>query len=171
MKEEYSDLNKLREQFEKKPNIEKKEIKKPNRIRKNRSTKDYTLQKSLIFTKKYSKKIFRNIFLITKKITKTTIKIVKIKIENAKKEIEEFNKFNREKKAYKIVETKKEKRNKIIIVRRRVPIEKKINLKKLNFNPQIYYYQLKPEENKICEKKIIGHTRLKESIWDFPMKK
>ena len=163
--EEYADLNELNKVFKKKPLNENKS--KKNKAKIKITNKKSILKKILSFTKKIAVKFLN----ISNKYLKKTFEISRLKIEKTKKQINEYTEARRGKIAYKIVETKKKKRNKIIITRKRVPIEKNINFENRDLNPSIYYCRLVPEENKICEKKIIGHTRLKDSIWDFPHKK
>lgn len=167
MKEdEYANLNELNKVFEQKTIKEISNKKKEKKIPK---FDKKTLAKKIV---NFSKKFLKKSYEVTKKLSKKILLIVKTKYNSAKKQIIEYNEARKGKIAYKIVETKKEKRNKIIIVRKRVPINTHLNNKiSNNLNPSIYYCRLKPEEKNICEKNIIGHTRLKKSIWDFPMKK
>ena len=74
-------------------------------------------------------------------------------------------------KCYKIVETKKQRRNKIIIIRKRVPFEYnplELNSKKANLGT-IFYLTFKEDSNQ--ETKSEAYTIIKDSIWDFPTEK
>ena len=72
---------------------------------------------------------------------------------------------------YKIVETKKQHRNKIIITRRRVPIDYnplELQSKKTDLGA-LFYLTFKDDSN--TETKPEVYTQLKESILDFPTEK
>ena len=165
--EEYADLNVLKKRFDQKSN------EKPNRIKKERKKFEIQLEnKSLKKTFiKYANSFFKNLFYFSKTINKEIYKISYKEYEKVKKRIDVFIKSRQKNIAFKIVETKKQKRNRVIIVRKRVPIGSKIDFTPTDSRPSIYYCSLNPEENKSCEKKIIGHVKLKKSIWDFPIKK
>lgn len=74
-------------------------------------------------------------------------------------------------KCYKIVEITKQKRNKIVIIRKRVQFEynkftQNLNRAKLG---KIYYLTLKDGNNQ--ETKQEAYTILKDSVWDFPIER
>ena len=71
---------------------------------------------------------------------------------------------------YKIVEFKKEKRNKIVVVRKRIPYifnPANISNKKTEMGSMYYLSLTGEDENPQSE----SYIRLKKSIWDFPHKK
>lgn len=165
--EEYADLNVLKKRFDQKTNENHNKIKKK---RKNFEIKleNKSFKKTLI---RYATSFFKNLFSFSKKTTKKIIEISSKQHKKVRKHVNEYIKNKQKNIAFKIVETKKEKRNKVVIVRKRVPIESSINFKPIDSRPSLYYCSLHPEENKFCEKKIIGHVKLEKSVWDFPIKK
>ena len=91
--------------------------------------------------------------------------------------IKKYNKkLNRKKsisRCYKIVETKKEKKDKTIIIRRRVPIDNIIE-KSLLPNDNIkglYFLKVHSSENGSEIIEPVEHVGMKKSVWDFPLKK
>jgi len=74
-----------------------------------------------------------------------------------------------QKSAYKIVETKKERRNKTIITRRRIPIDYnplELQPKKTDLGA-LFYLTFKNDNAQ--EANPEAYTRLKNSVWDFPI--
>ena len=72
--------------------------------------------------------------------------------------------------AYKIVETRKQRRNKMIIIRKRVPFEYNhlvLQPKKTDLGALFY---LTFKEDNATETRPEAYTRLKDSVWDFPIK-
>jgi len=74
---------------------------------------------------------------------------------------------------HKIVEIKKQRRNKTIIIRKRVPFfyDTKNIQPKINKNAALFYMALKTDKNGNHETKPETYTHLKESVWDFPIEK
>jgi hypothetical protein len=99
----------------------------------------------------------------------------RIKKEMKKRCRESFTKRNRKNKhhGYKIIETKKQRGNKTVIVRKRVPFYlDNLNLvKKYSTRGIIYYLSLNEETEQDCAQvKHNSYTILKKSVWDFPVK-
>ena len=153
---EFKDLQNFGKTIEKKPEDTKKIIVKEKR---NLSTQI----KPIIL---YLKKKTLNIVIRLIKYIMATSKWTHKKIKSI-----EFLKHNTQKKVYKIVETKKQRRNKIIIIRKRVPFKydplepyhKKANI------GTIFYLSFKGDND--IETKAEAYTILKDSIWDFPTEK
>lgn len=82
-------------------------------------------------------------------------------------------KFDYDKIFYKIVETRKQRFNKVIITRRRVPyyyINENV-FSSIRPKKSIYYLSLKDDEHGGTFIKKTSHKALDESIWDFPVQK
>ena len=166
--DEFNDLEKFGKVIEKPPEQDSVKIKK--KVKKNQD----------INFKTAFKKIFNKIFcFIRKNLVKTKKAFVKIKtIIKEKKEIRKRYKLalKRNRKSndihYKIVETKKQKRNKTIIVRRRVPdyYDTSILSSKKGHLASIYYLSLEGQsKNENAQVKHDSYTILKKSVWDFPI--
>ncbi|MEF8847577.1 MAG: hypothetical protein V5A68_00380 [Candidatus Thermoplasmatota archaeon] len=120
------------------------------------------IRKRITFAKIRLSKKFENISFLSSKISK--------RINLFKKNLKE-KKYRKKKyvKGYKLVEKRKKRRNKVVIIRKRVPV--KINkrhigpskqlkdLMDITFNPKVYYFHK--------EKQKKAYEKLKESIWDF----
>jgi len=144
--------------YEKKP-IKKHILKKYfSIIRKKLPIISYQILKKLIILSKW---ILKKIIIIE---TKIQIWIINKKYKSLKnkKEI---------KKTYQLIETRKKRRNKIIIVRKRVLIPydiQKLTSKKPDIGT-IYYMALKEDEDDKQKTKPEAYTKLKDSVWDFPV--
>jgi len=113
------------------------------------------------------KKIIYSLKWLIKKILNKSI-LLSIKL---KEYLEKQKQLKSNKIAYKIIEIKKEKRNKVIIIRKRVPINYIINTKIRMKNPSIFYCDIDSEEIKNVNSEIVTYDKLKNSIWDFPIKR
>ena len=166
--DEFSDLEKFGKVIEKPPEKEKTRVKKKEK-------KNVQIDWGKI-TKSDLSKLFcflRNIAVKIKQKFLKLISLIKTKREIRKryKAIVKRNK-NRKDIGYKIVETKKQRGNKTVIVRRRVPIY--FDTSKLVAKPSsmgsIYYLRL-DEESKNLENTVKHNSYdiLKKSVWDFPI--
>ncbi len=167
--EEYADLNVLKKRFDQKTNENYNKVKKKRKKFEIKLEKR-SFKKTLI---RYANSYFKKILYFSKTFLKKIFETSNKQYEKGKKRFNEYILSRQKNIAFKIVETKKQKKNKVVIVRKRVPIEQNINFnfKQINLRPSLYYCSLHPDENKVCEKKIIGHVKLKKSVWDFPIKK
>jgi len=170
---EFKDLQNFGKTIEKKPENTKKIIVKER--------KDFSKKIKPIFSILKKKVLVFGIKLIKNTIAtgEWTHKKIKAIVNRAKqlnahpKKIKFTQKPKQkiQKNAYKIVETKKERRNKIIIIRKRVPFKydplepyhKKANI------GTIFYLSFKGDND--IETKSEAYTILKDSIWDFPTEK
>ena len=147
-----------------KSNEEIKIKKKESNFRFKKINSKFSFKKFLII-------IFRKIVILFKCFITKFYNISKNLIIKIKHKLVEFNFKRRKNISYKIIELKKEKRNKVIIIRKRVPmntiINKKIDLSK----PSLYYCSIDSDEIKNYCTDIICHDKLKKSIWDFPIKR
>ncbi len=160
---EFEELNKLGDKIVQKNNKKSKKNKKLNLKIKKISIKSNKKISVKILLKKIFKKTkiqFRNIINYLKRINH--ILFLKIKALNLEKI---------DNKAYKIVESKKQRRNKVVIVRKRVPINNKIDSKIEKNSACFYYINLESDDKKDGILQINSHVSLKKSIWDFPFKK
>ena len=165
---EFNDLEKFGKVIEKPP--EKDTIKLKKRVRRNPSI---SLRK---VSANISNKLLCFIRDILVKINNILARITKILKE--KKEIRKRYKIvvkrHRKRKdlSYKIVETKKQRGNKTIIVRRRVPayFDTSSLVPKTSNMASVYYLSLDEEsEKQTTQVKHDSYTTLKKSVWDFPL--
>jgi len=152
---EFKDLQNFGKVIEKKPENNTKVIvkEKKNFYKQLKPVFSYIKKKTLILATKLLKYTIIASKGIYKKIKST--KLPKLRTQNY---------------AYKIVETKKQRRNKTIIVRKRVPYKYDhlgLNPKKSNLGT-LFYLSFKEDSNQ--ETKSEAYTRLKDSVWDFPIK-
>lgn len=166
---EYKDLQSFGRTIEKKQEIKTKEKK----------SFIQTIKPAIIYFKKVAKivviKLWKITFTISKWIYKK-IKRVATKIKTRKQYRRKIRfvmqpRQKKQKIAYKIVETKKQRRNKIVITRKRIPFEYnplEVQPKKTELGA-LFYLTFKGDDAE--ETKPEAYTRLKESIWDFPIKK
>lgn len=160
---EFEELNKLGNKIVQKNNKKNNKNKKLKLKIKKISIKSNKKISVKILLKKIFRKTkiqFRNIINYLKRIN--PISSLKLKALNLEK---------RNNKAYKIVESKKQRRNKVIIVRKRVPINNKIESKIVKNSACFYYINLDSDDKKDGILQINRHISLKKSIWDFPFKK
>ncbi len=139
--------------------IEKNSENKEKIIVKEKKNHSKQIKKILIYL---GKKTY-NLTKILLKYSISTGRWINIKIKSAK-----LPRKKNQNKRYKIVEIKKQKRNKIVIIRKRVQLEynkisQNSNKAKLG---KIYYLTLKDENNQVTKQE--AYTILKDSIWDFP---
>lgn len=138
-------------------------------------------------------KYFKKISCFFTKIFRKIAKKIRIKLKDFKcffnKKISNFNKKiglwvhnrkiyslknslkqNSDLIGYKIVEFKKEKKNKIVIVRKRIPyILDSLDIKnKKSDVGSLYYLSVHDEDQDVSAE---SYARLKKSVWDFPHKK
>ena len=111
-----------------------------------------------------SKKFILYITAFTKKIF-TTIQIFYIRIKNKKK----LSYNHKNKKTYRLVETCKKRKNKTIIIRKRisVPYYNPVIYPKKSDIGTIYYVSLKDNDKVQQKTKTEAYTKLKDSLWDF----
>ena len=169
--DEFNELQKFGSELSQKP---KQEFEKKESISVKQTNEPIEINLSDIF-----KRIIIGIFKIGKWFCKKIYRffnllISKIKRWNNLQKIEttsKFSIFKKKKYAYKIVETKKVKRNKVIIIRRRVPLDLRIG--NTQFEPirkgAVYYLSIKKDENGIDEIKPVAYPGLRSSVWDFPI--
>jgi len=131
--------------------------------------------------KKIALKIFRALFYFAKRLSLKLKKLLLNIIEFFKTKRELSSRYkaavkkHRKRKdiSYKIVETKKQRRNKTVIVRRRVPSyfdASGLVVKSNNAMGNIYYLSLNEEpEQENTQIKHDSYTILKKSVWDFPV--
>lgn len=167
--DEFNDLEKFGKVIEKPP--EKNTVKEK--------------KKEVVSSKKYSKKIALKILKVLfyfakrlslklKELLSKTLVFFKTKKE-IKKRYKAAVKRHRKHKdiSYKIVETKKQRGNKTVIVRRRVPSyfdTSSLVAKPNNAMGNIYYLSLNEEsEQENTRIKHGSYTVLKKSVWDFPV--
>jgi hypothetical protein len=157
-KDEFAELQKFGNSVEKKVKL-KTEKEKQKIILEN-----ITYEKKVDFSKliNYLEKFGEILELIILKIFQITKDYYE---KRQKTKIQKKNKI-----AYKIVETKKERRNKVIITRRRVPINLPINLKQNTIAKSFYFISIK-EDDGTNKTKESEYKHLKKSIWDFPIEK
>ena len=167
--DEFNDLEKFGKVIEKPPEENAIKEKKKENIS---SKKNF---------KKIALKIFRILFYFAKRLTFKFKKLLLNIFEFFKTKREIRNRYkavvkkHRKRKdiSYKIVETKKQRGNKTIIVRRRVPSyfdTSSLVVKSNNAMGNIYYLSLNEESGQ--ENNQIKHdsyTILKKSVWDFPV--
>lgn len=165
---EFKDLQNFGKTIEKKPENNKKIIVKEK--------KNYSKQFKPILKKKlllFGIKLIKNTIATGEWIHKKIKTIAnRIKQRNANQKKIKFTKKPKQKiqkNAYKIVETKKERRNKMIIIRRRIPIDYnplELQPKKTDLGA-LFYLTFKNDNNQ--ETKSEAYTILKGSVWDFPV--
>ena len=141
---------------------------------------DGVIVKSKKKNKKFSKKTIKKVSTKTHQLFSFFLKWLYKKIHMflvksikwSKQQTSTWKLFRTKKIGYKIVETKKQGWNKIIIVRKRVPINfNTVELKTKKINPSgIYYLNIKSDESGNTEGISQNHCILKESIWDFKIK-
>ena len=170
---EFKDLQNFGKTIEKKPENTKKIIVKEK--------ENYSKQFKPIFSILKKKVLVFGIKLIKNTIAtgEWTHKKIKTIVNRAKQRntLPKKIKFTQkpkqkiQKNAYKIVETKKERRNKTIIIRRRIPIDYnplELQPKKTDLGA-LFYLTFKNDNAQ--ETKHEAYTILKDSIWDFPTEK
>ena len=165
---EFGDLEKFGKVIERPPEKEKVKVKK--KVKRN---PDVTF-------KKVSFKILNKLFYFVRRVA-VKIKSLFVKLNVILKEKREIRKRyrlavkrHRKKKdtCYKIIETKKQRGNKTIIVRRRVPacFDTSDLVPKTSSMGSIYYLSLDEEsEKQNIQVKHDSYTILKKSVWDFPI--
>lgn len=166
--DEFNDLEKFGKVIEKPP--EKDNAKAKRKVKRNPD----------INFKKLSLTVFHKLFCFIRNLI-VKLKIVFAKIltffktkKEAKKRYKAVVKRNRKQKdiGYKIIETKKQRGNKTIIVRRRVPsyFDTTHLVAKTNPVGSIYYISLdKESEQENTGIKHNSYSILKKSVWDFPI--
>ena len=156
--DEFKELNTFGEKIEKKTNnkndLKREETKVDKKVKK---------QNIIILLRKIKKSIFVyfRFFLIKMFLLSKNIKLFFYK------KIGNISFKNKRNIGYKIVETKKQKRNKVIITRKRMPITISNLSKNKIKKPCIYYYKINLEK----KTKVKKYSKLKDSVWDFPLKK
>jgi hypothetical protein len=160
------------------PKNEIEELKKFGEKVKTNTEKIDIKQKDLIIIKKskiYIYKIFNYIGLSFIKSLKYLGYKIKKRLNNYSREIKrKYSNWDIKKqknKKYKIVEKKKVCKNKVIIVRKRVPYKYKTsNISSINPDMNsIYYLSIKENVDGILETNNENYTSIKESVWDFPL--
>lgn len=162
---EFSDLEKFGKVLEK-PSVENS----PKEKKKGEVLPKKDLKKLAL---KILKSLWRFVKILAKKTKDFLVKIfvflkTKRQIRRRYKEVIKRNKKSNNV-SYKIVETKKQRGNKTIIVRRRVPsyFDIKNPIPKTHLMGSIYYLSLdKDSENEV---RNASYTILKKSVWDFPI--
>jgi hypothetical protein len=125
------------------------------------------IKKSRFDIKKILFKVLKISILFLKKLKRWSIKLLRIVIQKYSVFISK-----RQKKSdifLKIVETKKQRGNKVILVRKSVPykyIPEKICYNKPNLN-SLYYLSVNAKDDGTINIDKENYTSLKESIWDF----
>jgi hypothetical protein len=157
--DEFEELNILGKRFEGK----KEDVTEPIESKSDKETANQILDKIKIFNR-FILKILNNLF---RKIL-FKIKIIWCLLE---RKIHDFKIKHKKDLSYKIVETKKIRRNKVIITRKRVPISINYSSKNKIKKPSLYYLSLKSNQEESTDTRIDVYSNLKESIWDFPVKK
>lgn len=160
---EFKELNIFGEKIERKN--ENKNCSKNKELKTNKKDIKKKLIRSI---ERHSKNFLIFLKSLYKKIIITILKDTQKKIQN---KINSFRLENKKNIGYKIIETKKERRNKVIIIRKRVPIKLNININTRNEKPSLYYYNLKTEKDKNCKSNISEYIKIKRSVWDFPLEK
>jgi len=166
--DEFKELNMFGERFEQKDDNKKE------------SDKNYSKENEYKLNKHH---IIRFLFRVSKIIIKKSIRLIRSifgriviiafkKISTIlKKKVTDLELKNKKDIGYKITEVKKVKRNKVIIIRKRVPISINHICKNRTSKPCIYYYSLNSNKKEINLQEINKYSNLKESVWDFPIKK
>ena len=163
-KDEFEDLKNFGKTIEIKPKQKKVEDKNQLVIKKTK----FEIKK---FLKVILVKICKALILFFKKLLEGSYRLsseIKRKYENWN-----IKKQSQSNKCYKIVETKKQRRNKVIIIRKRVPA-KYVSNNLVTKDPNIgalFYLSIKDKEDGGIETSSENYTSLKESVWDFPIKK
>lgn len=153
--DEFKDLDVFGKRF----NQNKENIKQEKRS----ITKNNNLVERKTFLKKIIKSLGREILFFCRLFFKKKFSYIKSNIIM-------YTSNKQRSSGFKIVETKKQRKNKVIITRKRIPIKSTIRFKKNIASSCLYFFNL-DNKNELDEPKIKGHTILKESIWDFPHKK
>lgn len=173
--DEFSDLQNFGKTIDQKPKDDaKKEVKKKKDIsEKIRSIPKFSARKIIDFTKQLLKCIITIVKCSSKKVKNRfrnshQHKIQKIAVFSKKRP----NKIKNST-CYKIVETKKQRWNKTIITRRRVPVGYKtgnMQVKRNNLGA-LFYLTFKFDETGNQEIKPEEYCTIKKSVWDFPIEK
>jgi hypothetical protein len=165
---DFSDLQNFGKTINNKSKYETKNVKK------NKNKKDFSeiyFLKLKLFIKQIVKLV---VYIIKLSIKKVTISIRKTKknkttkpIVKPKKQIKNIE----ENIGFKIIEKKRQRRNKTIITRKRVPINyklKKSQMREINLCA-LYYLSIKDDETGIQEIDKEKYCSIKKSVWDFPI--
>ena len=164
--------------IEKKPEIHQKKTKNNrNDSRKIKPIAEYTSKKFIRFLRTkipvINSKLLKIIKAAGRGIKKKTISFVyRICLWKRNRIVISQKRQIELKKGYRLVETCKQRRNKTIIIRKRVlvPFEaQKIKSGKTDLGA-LFYLTFKADEKDQQETRPEAYTQLKDSVWDFPVK-